>query len=174
MILLNPTRVLGIAGLTFHFTDHHISPAQIHSEGSQTRRLPSSLGSLLVAGWAKVTHKSRYKWPTCRKCSHRDFLPRFFTVARVLPSRPAFLTPELLTAVHTSWSEVSLWLVPVMRAGLWGLPREVACVLYGPFHPTNEVVDKELSPEGPGNTQRQNQGYYETDNSLLLPVFKQF
>lgn len=81
MILLNPTRILGIAGLTFRFTDHRISPAQIHSEGRQTRRLLSSLGSLLVAGWAKVTHKSGYKWPTCGKCSHRDFLPKFFTVA---------------------------------------------------------------------------------------------
>lgn len=141
------------------------SPLCTDPQWRQTRRLPSSLGTFLVARWAEVTHKSR--------CFMELFSQRFpskvfHSCAGFHPSQSALLTPELLrTAVHTSWSEVSLWLVSWLTERCpcdecWPLRttlRKVACVLYGPFCLANEVVDKHLSPEGQDNTPRQNRGY---------------
>lgn len=139
----------------------------------QARNLPSSLETLLVARWAKVTQKAGalYEFQIANLqelFSYTSF--RGFSQFHRCSSFTAvsFLSPGLLrTAVHTLWSEVSLWLVSVPAWEVaciecWPLrptPRKVACVLHGSFCLAIEVVDKQLSLDSQGNTQRQNGGH---------------
>lgn len=118
----------------------------------QTRRLPSSLGSLLTKAGTGAYLQEAFSQGFPSEDLH--------SCARVHPSRLLFPLPSwwLLSTplgARCPW-DWSLWCdeCQALRTS-----REAACVLSGPFHLTNEVVDKHLSPEGQGNTQRQNQGY---------------